>query len=294
VGEIGAFPQLKALLHDSGQDQGFTYTVDYSLFPRLAPALIQAQEGGSVDLGWMADTVPLFGQAANNRIKIIAAERPLSPSSPVALIVPTDSPIHTVADLKGKKILYTDHTIMEYVLLKALLSAGLSWSDVDHVTLTPADALKAFDSGAVGAWSAKDPELSLETVPGKARILTTGTGITADQWYEVASEQALANPAKKAAIKDFVERLARAELWRNSHLDAWSSNYAGLSGLPPEVAKAVVARNLLQFVPVTPDIVAQQQKQADELAAIGALPKLDVTGEFDSSVNPTLPAGPGR
>lgn len=294
VGEIGAFPQLKALLHDAGQDQGLTYSVDYSLFPRLAPALIQAQEGGSVDLGWMADTVPLFGQAANDRIKIVAAERPLAPASPVGLIVPTDSPIHSVADLKGKKVLYTDHTIMEYVLLKALQGAGLSWSDFDHVTLTPADALKAFDSGAVDAWSAKDPELSLETVPGKARILATGAGITADQWYEVASEQALANPAKKAAIKDFVERLARAELWRNSHVDAWSSTYAGLSGLPPDVAKAVVARNLLQFVPVTADIVTQQQKQADELAAVGALPKLDVTREFDSSLNPALPAGAAR
>lgn len=291
VGEIGSFPQLRALLHDAGQDQGLGYSVDYSLFPRLAPALIQAQLGGSVDLGWMADTVPLFAQAAHNHLTIVATERPVSPTSPVGLIVPVKSPIHSVADLKGKRVLYTDHTIMEYVLLEALESGGLSWNDVEHVTLTPADSQTAFQNGSVDAWSALDPQLSLQVTPGKARVLTTGAGITADVWYEVASEQALADADKKAAIKDFVERFARAEVWRNTHLDAWSSTYARLSGLSPEVATAVVHRNPLRFVPISPDIIAGQQKQADALSAVGALPKLDVTSEFDTSLAPALPAG---
>lgn len=291
VGEIGAFPALKTLLHDAGQDQGLTYSIDYSLFPRLAPALIQAQVGGSVDLGWMADTVPLFAQAANDHVKIVAGERPVTPTSPVALVVPTTSPIHSVADLKGKRVLYTDHTIMEYVLLKALETGGLTWDDVQHVTLTPADSQTAFQNGSVDAWSALDPQLSLQAATGKARVLTTGAGITADVWYEVASDKALADSGKKAAIKDFVERFARAELWRNAHLDAWSSTYAQLSGLSHEVAEAVVHRNPLRFVPISPDIVAEQQKQADALSAVGALPKLDVTSEFDTSLNPALPTG---
>lgn len=291
VGEIGSFPQLKTLLHDSGQDRGLDYTIEYSLFPRLAPALVQAQEGGSVDLGWMADTVPLFAQAANNHVKIVASERPVSPTSPVAVIVPANSPIHSVAELKGKKVLYTDHTIMEYVLLEALRTGGLSWNDVGHVTLVPADSLKAFENGSVDAWSALDPQLSLQAASGKARVLATGAGITADQWYEVASDKALADSGKKAAVKDFIERFARAELWRNTHLDAWSSTYSQLSGLPQEVATAVAQRNPLRFVPTSPDVIAEQQKQADALSAVGALPKLDVTREFDTSLNPALPTG---
>jgi sulfonate transport system substrate-binding protein len=98
----------------------------------------------------VADTVPVFAQAAGAQLTFVAQEAP-SPSAQ-AILVREDSPIKTLADLKGKKIGFAKAAGAHYLLIAALDKAGLSFKDIEPAYLTPADGRAAFEKGAIDAW----------------------------------------------------------------------------------------------------------------------------------------------
>src|SRR5437899_2153495 len=80
--------------------------------------LLEAINTGNVDFGAdVADTVPLFAQAAGAKLAYIAEEA-ASPSAQ-AILVAAESPIRTGADLKGKKVAVTKGAGSHFLLLAA-------------------------------------------------------------------------------------------------------------------------------------------------------------------------------
>jgi sulfonate transport system substrate-binding protein len=134
----------------------------------------------------VADTVPVFAQAAGAELTFVAQEAP-SPSAQ-AIVVRADSPIKTVADLKGKKIGFAKAAGAHYLLIAALDSAGLSFKDIEPAYLTPADGRAAFEKGAIDAWVVWDPFLAGgSSGQSKLRVLADGTGIASYQRYYLAA-----------------------------------------------------------------------------------------------------------
>jgi sulfonate transport system substrate-binding protein len=88
-----------------------------------------------------------------------------------ALVVPKDSPIQKVADLKGKKIAVTRGTDPFFFLLRSLKEAGLSQSDVEIVNLQHPDGRVALQRGNVDAWSGLDPHMAAAELQDGARLL---------------------------------------------------------------------------------------------------------------------------
>ena len=121
--------------------------------------LLEAINTGNIDFGAdVADTVPLFAQAADAKLAYIAEES-ASPSAQ-AILVGASSPIKTPADLKGRKVAVTKGAGSHFLLLAALAKAGLSFKDISPAYLTPADGWAAFIGGNVDAWVAWDPFLT--------------------------------------------------------------------------------------------------------------------------------------
>ncbi len=176
--------------------------------------LTEALNAGAVDFSAdVADTVPVFAQAANANFVYVAQETP-SPSAQ-AVIVHRDAPIHSLADLKGKRIAVTKAAGSHYLLLAALARAKLSPADVKISYLAPADARAAFERNDVDAWFAWDPYVaSVEQDPG-ARILIRGDGLASYQRYYLASTTfAQAHPQ----IVDIVfKQLVEAGVWTKAH-----------------------------------------------------------------------------
>jgi len=73
---------------------------------QLGPPLLEAINVGAVDFGFVGDSPPIFAQAGGARIRYVAAVK--SDGNNQAIIVPKDSPIKTVADLKGKRVVPVD------------------------------------------------------------------------------------------------------------------------------------------------------------------------------------------
>ena len=59
-----------------------------------------------------------------------------------AILVPKDSTLKSVADLKGKKVALNKGSNVHYLLVKALEKAGLKYTEIEPVFLAPADALR--------------------------------------------------------------------------------------------------------------------------------------------------------
>lgn len=129
-------------------------TVKWTEFP-AGPQLLEGLNVGSIDFGTVGEAPPVFAQAAGAALVYVGNEPP-SPTSE-AILVPKDSPIKRVADLKGKKVALNKGSNVHYLLFKQLERAGVPYADVNVAYLTPADARAAFERGSVDAWVIWDP-----------------------------------------------------------------------------------------------------------------------------------------
>ncbi len=115
------------------------------------PPLLEAMSTSSVDLGAVGDTPPIFAQAANANIVYVAGS-PITNGQ--GILVPANSGIRTIADLRGKRIGFAKGTSAHNVLIATLEKAGLTYEDITPVYLSPPDAGPAFANGSIEAWAA--------------------------------------------------------------------------------------------------------------------------------------------
>ena len=91
---------------------------------QFGPPLLEAINAGSVDFGYVGDAPPIFAQAGGARIKYVAAVK--SAGQTQAIVVPRDSSIKTLADLRGKRVAFGKGSSAHNLLVAALEKAGLS------------------------------------------------------------------------------------------------------------------------------------------------------------------------
>lgn len=290
-GQLGTAKTAEALLEAAGETPQ-DYRVSYSLFANGGPGFLEAVPSGAVDVAIMADTPSIFAQANGVPVKAVAVARSVpEQESTVGILVRADSPVRTVADLKGRKVAVTEGTILQYTLVRALQAAGLSYADIQVVNLAPTDAAAALQSGSVDAATALDPQRS-QLELGGARLVGDGKGITSGHSFVVATDKALADPVKSGAILDYTQRYSRANAWAQDHPQEWSTAFAKVTGLKPEVATNVIQRQAFDLVPIDDSVIAAQQEQADVYFERGLLKsKLDVRAQFDDRFNSQLIGG---
>jgi len=255
--------QLERALTDLG------VTVKWSEFSSGLP-LLEALNVGAVDLsGDVADTVPIFAQAAGAKLTYVASEAP-SPAAQ-ALLVPANSPIHSVADLKGKKIAVTKASGSHYLLIAALAQAGLKFKDIQPAYLTPADGRAAFEKGAVDAWVTWDPFVAAAEKQAGARVLANGKGTANYQRYYLASSNFAAS--RPDVLKVVFAKLKETGEWVKKNPEAAAQVLAPAWGLDPAVVSLANSRRSYDVRSVSTDNLAEEQKIADAFFTEGALPK---------------------
>jgi sulfonate transport system substrate-binding protein len=237
--------------------------------------LLEALNVGGVDLSAdVADTVPVFAQAAGAQLTYFAQEAP-SPSAQ-AIIVRADAPYKTVADLKGKKIAVTKAAGSHYLLISALDKAGLRFKDIDAAYLTPADGRAAFERGSVAAWVTWDPFLAGVQRQSEVRILADGRNIADYQRYYLASSAyAAARPDVLAVV---FEALSKTGKWVKQSPKEAAELLAPAWGLDAKTVELANSRRSYDVRPVVKEALGEQQKIADAFFGEGLLPKkLDAT-----------------
>ena len=238
-------------------------------FP-AGPQLLEGLNVGSVDVGFVGEAPPIFAQAAGANFVYIGHD-PAAPEAE-AIVVPKDSPVKTVADLKGKKIALNKGSNVHYLLVRALEKAGLKYSDVQPVFLPPADARAAFEKGSVDAWSIWDPFLAAVEKQSNARIVVDGRNGVANNYQFYLSERGYAEKRPdviKALFDDSVEQ----GRWLKANLKQAAAIIAPLQGLEPAVVDLALQRYQFNVTPLSAAVAAEQQKVADAFHELKLIPK---------------------
>jgi len=162
------------------------------------------------------------------------------------LLVPGNSPIQNVADLRGKKIAATRGTDPFTLTLRALRENGLTSKDVEFVALQHSDGYIAWQRGNVAAWAALDPFLASALLKDKARVLFRKVEFNTFGVLNVRDEFLSRYPKY---VQRVVKAYERARLWILSHPDEAAAILAEAAKIDVEIAKS----QLTQRTSLKPD-----------------------------------------
>jgi sulfonate transport system substrate-binding protein len=242
--------------------------VQWVEFP-AGPQLLEGLNVGAVDLGYVGEAPPIFAQAAGANF-IYLGHDPASPEAE-AIVVPRDSAIKSVAELKGRKVALNKGSNVHFLLVRLLQAAGLAYTDIQPVFLPPADARAAFERGAVDAWVIWDPFLAAVQKQSGARILADGKGAV-NNYNFYLGERGFAERNPKIIDALFADSVEQGR-WLKTHIDEAANLIAPLQGLDVEVVRLALHRYQFNVQPLTASVAADQQKIADAFAELKLIPK---------------------
>lgn len=274
---------LRALFEASKALDGVPFAYRWANFQGAAP-LFEAQRSAAVDTAVAGDLPVLAAAVGRTPLKIVATR--VGKADALGIVVQPDSPLRKVADLRGKTVIVSSArgSISQYQLYGALEEAGVPRSEVTVKFVLPTDAAAAFASKQIDAWAVFDPYYTI-ALQQRGRILRDGRGINTALGFITASEPSLADPAKRAAIVQFLERLARAGEWALANPEAYAQAYSQLTRLPIESARIITARASVTGRPVSEADIVALQAVADRSARDGILPvRVDVRAITDAQV----------
>jgi sulfonate transport system substrate-binding protein len=243
-------------------------TVTWTEFP-AGPQLLEGLNVGAIDFGSTGEAPPIFAQAAGAPLVYVGHEPPAPKGE--AILVPKDSPIQTVADLKGKKVAFNKGSNVHYLLVKALEKAGLAYADIEPAFLPPADARAAFEKGAVDAWVIWDPfQASAEQATG-ARSLSNGEGLVSNHQFYLSTKEY--SGANGEVLNVLIKQIEELDSWANGNTDKVAEELSASVGIPAEILKVALARQTYGVQAISDAVIAEQQKIADVFFELKLIPK---------------------
>lgn len=233
------------------------------------PPLLEALNAGSIDLGSTGQTPPIFAQAAGTPLVYVASVA-ASPTGQ-ALLVPKDSPIQSVSDLKGKKVAFAKGSSAHYFAIDVLREAGLQYSEIEPAFLTPPDARPAFEGGSVDAWIIWEPYLTIALKATDARVLHDGSSLAPSHSYYLAAKSfAEQHPDLVSAT---LEEIQKVEQWSQQEPQAVAKILAPVIGVDAVILEEVAKKQAFGLSPINDAIVNEQQQIADTFFELGLIPK---------------------
>lgn len=239
------------------------------------PPLLEALNAGAVDVGWTGDAPPIFAQAAGANIVYVAALP--SNGAGEAILVPKDSPITSVAELKGHKVGVTKGSSAQNLLVAALERAGVPFSDITPVYLSPADAAAAFANGKVDAWAIWDPFFAIAEHRHAPRVLTTTKDELAVNTYFLANKS-FAN-AHPATVTTAIDAPKKSADWADANRPAVAKVLSEVTGVPQEPQTKAAERAEFGVIPLSAEVIAGQQQTADRFFRLGLIPRAIVVSD---------------
>ncbi len=243
----------------------------------------------------MAETPTIFAQAAGDPVKVVATTVSANPKiSPYDIVVPSSSNIKKVSQLRGQTVAVQEGTVGQYILIQILKRAGVPYNAVTIENLSTVNASAAVSSGKVAAAVISQPLTAVDQAAGQISVLASAAGYTQTLGYLTASQAALNNPKKAAAVADFIERFYKAEAYIKQNPQAAIDTYVKIYGVTEAEAKQAAATVQEAATPITPAIIGYQQTEANTFLNLGLITqKINVKGIFDLPFNKAINAKAG-
>lgn len=289
IGQNGPFWQ--PALETSGVLADAPFNIEWATFSSgadTASSLVSNQTDAVINIGnatslvqaanatpeWTADTVPL------KNILLGTDADPVDHSNAVTIVSP-QSGITSAEDLRGKKWGYIPGSNNNAMFIYSLKKAGLTEADIQPVQIDDATGIQAIISGDLDVWSGGG-YTALSALSAGAKILWTGQDVDFTGYSVLASSPRVINDdAKSPLVADLAVRLAKFFEWSKTHKEELIPVYVKANKFTEEQAAQRV-QYVYDVVPVSPELVAEQQAFADTLTEAGFLRRpVDVAQLYD-------------
>lgn len=122
--------------------------VEWNFFGGAGPAVNEALASGKVDFAWQGDLPALVGRSLGLKTRLLLAT---GTRFNTYIAVPADSPLKTLADIKGHTVSNFNGTLYQLTAANILSTVGLTYRDLKIVNLDNATALSALSAHQVDA-----------------------------------------------------------------------------------------------------------------------------------------------
>ncbi|MFC7679309.1 aliphatic sulfonate ABC transporter substrate-binding protein [Paenibacillus sp. GCM10028914] len=244
------------------------------------PPMTEAMASNRLDFAGLGNMPIVAAQAADIPFKVIS--QTLEGKNNVAIIVPPDSTAKELNDLKGTKIAVAKGSNAYNFLYRSISEAGIKPSDLEIIQLQPDEAQPAFESGGVDAWATWDPYITLNALTGKGKVLVDGEklGVLSPSFNIVRKDFADQYPD---LVTLYLKVLNKTLAWEQENREEAIQLYAEERGVPIEVIQGTFDRAHMINIPVSDEIIAEQQKTADfQYEQKTIRKKIDVKEVFDN------------
>ncbi len=232
----------QGLLKAAGLLNELPYKIEWSQFP-AAVNLHEALKANATDIGSANDSPTVSAIAGGSKISVVAGWT--NGGLGTSLLVPKNSKVNSLADLRGKTICPTTRGSVAHFLVVGLLKeAGIGLDEVKFAFLSPTDATAAFGSGNIDAWATWGIFRARAVGKLGARVLDRGERINSGLTLLSATPSAVRDPAKLAAIRHYAGLVDSGFEWGRSHRDAYIDWYASFSKQDKEVVASVYEENV--------------------------------------------------
>ena len=261
------------------------YDVEFASFAS-GPLVNEAFAADAIDIGIMGDTPALLSYAAGLDTVVVGIRS--SDGVAQTLVAAPGSGIETLEDLEGRKVAWATGTSQHGFVLRALDSAGLSQDDVEQIDVPLTDVANVLAGGQADAavlYEVFRPPY-IDEHPGAVELVTLQDFIPS-YVYLLATRGVVEDPAKAAAIEDFVARLVRSGQWVDENADAFIQAYYvdGQKQTPEYGKQAYDSQGFTEWIEPGGQAQVDQQEQADLFHAAGFLPEpVDLGPQFDPAV----------
>ena len=243
---------------------------------------------GSLDLSSSAGAAALISKINGNPLKSIYV---YSKPEWTALVTMKDSPIHSVADVKGQRIAVTLGTDPHIFLVRALTTAGLTQKDVKLVLLQHPDGRTALERGDVAAWAGLDPMMAAAEIESGARLFYRNADANTYGVLNVREAFAAQNPELVRRVLVIYEKARR---WSVEHPADLKALMVAAMKLPDAVVARQLERNDLSSGAIGDKQAATIIEAGKALQQAGIIEgDVDVTAVTGKMINPTFARAAG-
>jgi sulfonate transport system substrate-binding protein len=257
--------------------------VEWYFFKGAGPAVNEAVANGQLDLFWQGDLPSVIARASGLKTKILIAN---GAHAPTYLAVPPGSPIASIKDLRGKKVVIFRGTNNHLAAVKVLGANGLTERDLEVLNMDNATTNAALASRDVDAAFGNYNLISLDQI-GRAKIVYTTKG---DNPAFERQSAVLVTEAFEAVHPQIVAKIVRglvaAARWssdeanRDALMDIWAK-----SGTPASVYRYDFEGQPLRYrnsPVIDPFLIEQYRFQAKQAKEFGLVRRdVDVNGWFE-------------
>jgi sulfonate transport system substrate-binding protein len=244
------------------------------------PPHFEALAAGRLDFGTVGGTPVISGQVGDVDFKAIAATSDGKKGN--FIIVPKNSPIKELKDLKGKKVGVAKGSSAYNFLYMAIDKGGLKGDDIKAIQLQPDEARPALDSGALDAWSIWEPYATTAVFQTGAKVLVSGQDLNINAPGFIVARTKFTQEHPDLTIV-FLKAYEEARKYFVEHLDEVTDDLVKSQKLDREIISTVLKNSEPILSPITPEFAKAHQEQADFLYSVGAInKKLDTSKVLDS------------